>query len=132
MRTSSPLDAEQERIVSAALDCGFTVHRELGPGFREIIYERAYRLELDSRGLRFESEKPILVRYREWTIPGQKVDLIIERLVLIEIKTVPKLRPVHRAQLLSYLKTLDLRVGLLMNFRAPLLKQGLQRVINPK
>ena len=132
LKTSSPLDADQERIVSAAMDCGFAVHRELGPGFREVIYARAYRLELDSRGLKFESEKPILVRYKEWTIPGQKVDLVVERLVLVEIKAVPRLRPVHRAQVLSYLKTLDLRVGLLMNFRAPLLKQGFQRVINTK
>ena len=114
------------------MDCGFHVHRELGPGFREIIYARAYRLELDSRGMQYESEKPILVRYKEWTIPGQKVDLIVEGLVLIEIKTVPRLRPVHRAQVLSYLKTLDLKVGLLMNFRAPLLKQGFQRVINTR
>lgn len=132
LKTNSPLDAEQEQIVSAAMDCGFAVHRELGPGFGEIVYARAYRLELDSRGLKFESEKPILVRYKEWTIPGQKVDLIVEGLVLIEIKAVPRLRPVHRAQVLSYLKTLDLRVGLLMNFRAPLLKQGFQRVINAK
>ncbi len=125
LRISSPLTAEQESIVSSAIDCGFTVHRTLGPGFREKIYERAFCLELESRGLQFETEKPILVRYKDWEIPGQKVDLIVEGIVLIEIKTVPRLRPIHRAQVLSYLRTLELRVGILMNFNVPVLKDGL-------
>lgn len=83
---SSPLTAEQEKLVSAAMDCGFMVHRTRGPGFREKIYERAYCLELESRGLRFESEKQILVKYRDSQIPGQKVDLIVEGIVLVEIR----------------------------------------------
>jgi GxxExxY protein len=106
------------------------VHRALGPGFRERIYQRAYCLELDDRKLRFECEKRILVHYRNWEIPGQTVDLIVEGMVLVEIKSVPRLRPIHRLQVLSYLKTLTLRVGLLMNFNVPLLKDGLQRVVN--
>ena len=130
LRTHSPLTPEEEEIVSAAMDCGFAVHRALGPGFREIICERAYCLELDLRGLTFECEKPILVRYKQWNIPGQKVDLIVAGVVLVEIKAVPKLRPVHRAQVVSYLKTLDLKVGLLMNFKAAVLKDGFQRVVN--
>lgn len=91
---------------------------------------RAGCLELDLRGLTFECEKPILVRYKQWNIPGQKVDLIVAGVVLVEIKAVPKLRPVHRAQVVSYLKTLDLKVGLLMNFKAAVLKDGFQRVVN--
>jgi GxxExxY protein len=130
LRVSSPLSAEQEQKVSQAMDCGFAVHRALGPGFREKIYERAYCLELESRGLRFECEKPILVKYRDWLIPGQKVDLIVEGIVLVEIKAVPRLRPLHRLQVLSYLKTLGLRVGLLMNFNVAVLKDGLQRIVN--
>jgi GxxExxY protein len=130
LRVSSPLTADQEKIVAEVVDCGVTVHRVLGPGFREKIYSRAFRLDLDSRQLRFESEKPILVRYKDWTIPGQKVDLIVEDVVLVEIKVVPRLRPIHRVQVISYLKTTGLRVGLLMNFNAVVLKQGLQRVVN--
>jgi GxxExxY protein len=130
LRVSSPLSVEDERLVTRAMDCAFTVHRTLGPGFREKIYARAYRLELDANGLRFESEKPILVKYREWKIPGQTIDLLIEGVVLVEMKTVPRLRPIHHAQVLSYLKTLDLRVGLLMNFNVPVLKAGLQRVVH--
>jgi GxxExxY protein len=104
------------------------VHRELGPGFRELIYHRAFTLELGSRGLRFETQKPIVVRYKEWEIPGQKVDLIVASVVLIELKVVPRLKPVHRHQVQSYLRTTDLKIGLLMNFRTSLLKDGLRRV----
>lgn len=129
LRVSTPLTAEHERIVWRAMDCAFAVHRALGPGFRERIYKRAYCLELDSRGLRFESEKPILVKYRQWQIPGQRVDLIVEEIVLVELTTVPRLRPIHRAQLLSYLRTLGVRVGLLVNFNVPVLKDGIQRVV---
>jgi GxxExxY protein len=130
LRVSSPLTADQERIVSASMDGAFTVHRTLGPGFRERIYERAYCLELGSRGLRFETEKPILVKYKQWEIPGQKVDLVVEDVVLVEIKAVPRLLPVHRAQVISYLKTLGLRVGLLINFNVPVLKDGFKRIVN--
>ena len=130
LRVSSRLTAGQERIVEPVIDSGFAVHRALGPGFREKIYERAYRLELDDRGLKFECKKPIVVRYKDWDIPGQTVDLLVEGVVLVEVKAVPRLRPLHRAQVLSYLRTMRLRVGLLMNFNVPVLKDGLQRVVN--
>ena len=69
------------------------------------------------------------MRYKEWQIPGQTVDLLVESSVLVEVKVVPKLRPMHRLQVLSYLKTLDLRIGLLINFNVPVLKDGFKRVI---
>lgn len=125
----SPLTESQERLVTDVIDCGFTVHKELGPGFRERIYERAFCLELDLRGLRYECERQIDVRYKEWTIPGQRVDLVVADLVVVEIKAVPMLRPVHRKQVQSYLKTLHLRIGLLMNFNVELFKHGVRRVI---
>lgn len=80
-------------------------------------------------GLSFECEKRIEVGYRHWRIPGQTVDLLIERRVLVEIKTVPRFRPIHRSQVLSYLKTLDLRIGPLINFNCVVLKNGFKRVI---
>ena len=129
LRVDSPLTAEQEAIVSRVLDCGLTVHRELGPGFKEIIYERAFRLELHSRDMKFESETKLEVRYRSWKIPGQRIDLIVEGVVLVEIKAVPRLRHLHEKQVLSYLKTTGLRVGLLMNFNSTLLKNGLKRIV---
>ena len=129
LRLLSPLPSETEALVRAVMDCAFTVHRTLGPGFREIIYAQALYLELDAQKLKFEAEKKIMVRYKQWQIPGQKVDLLVESSVLVEVKVVPKLRPMHRLQLLSYLKTLDLRIGLLINFNVPVLKAGFKRVI---
>jgi GxxExxY protein len=123
------LPADIEAIVSSVIGCGITVHRELGPGFKESIYHKAFRLELNSRRIAFESEKRILVKYREWQIPGQQVDLIVAGVVLVELKAVPRLRPLHRHQVQSYLKATGLPVGLLLNFNASLLKEGLQRIV---
>ncbi len=123
------LPSAQEQLVSACIGAAISVHRELGPGFREKIYQRAYRLELESRGLKYEAEKSIEVRYRDWLIPGQRIDLLVAEVVLVEIKAVPQLRPLHEWQVLSYLKTTGLRVGLLMNFNTRLLKHGLKRIV---
>ena len=124
----SNLSPEQEAVVTAVIGCGIAVHRELGPGFKECIYHEAFRLELTSRGLTFESEKRILVKYREWLIPGQQIDLIVAGTVLVELKAVPRLRALHRYQVQSYLRTTALPIGRLLNFNAPLLKDGMQRV----
>jgi GxxExxY protein len=123
------LSTEQEAVVTAVIGCGIAVHRELGPGFKECIYHRAFRLELTSRGLSFESDKPILVKYRKWLIPGQQIDLIVAGTVLVELKAVPRLRPLHQYQVRSYLRTTGLPVGLLLNFNAALLKDGMQRIV---
>jgi GxxExxY protein len=128
LRVASRLTEPQEKVVSGVLDAAIAVHRELGPGFRELIYHRALLLELNAHGVAFETEKPIDVRYKEWLIPGQKADLVVEGIVLVEIKTVPKLRPIHRHQVTSYLKAAGLTVGLLLNFRSSLLKHGMQRI----
>ena len=122
------LSPEEEAIVSEVINCGIAVHRELGPGFKESIYHRAFRLELDSREIAYESDKAILVKYREWCIPGQRIDLIVRGTVLVELKVVPRLRSLHRYQVQSYLRTMNLNIGLLMNFNAALLKDGLWRV----
>ena len=126
------LSRDHEEIVSLTIGCAITVHRELGPGFKESIYHRAFRLELDSHHISFESEKAILVRYKQWSIPGQKIDLIVGGIVLVELKAVPRLRPFHKYQVQSYLRTTGLPIGLLMNFNAPLLKDGLERVLPPR
>jgi GxxExxY protein len=124
----SDLSTEQEALVTAVIGCGIAVHRELGPGFKECIYHEAFRLELNSRGLPFESDKRILVKYREWFIPGQQIDLIVAGTVLVELKAVPRLRALHRYQVQSYLRTTALPIGLLLNFNAALRKDGMQRV----
>ena len=129
LRVPSPLTPAEERVFTLAMDCAFAVHRELGPGFREKIYQSAYCLEMNTRGIKFEREKKIDVVYKQWAIPGQQVDLVVEGLVLVELKSVPKLLMVHERQVRSYLKTMRLRPGLLVNFNVALLRNGLRRVV---
>jgi len=130
LRVVSPLSDREEQVFSRAMDCAFAVHRELGPGYREKIYSAAYCLELDLMGIKFEREKKIDVRYKLWVIPGQRIDLVLEGLVLVEIKAVPKLLKLHERQVRSDLKTMGLRVGLLVNFNTVLVKNGMRRIIS--
>jgi len=118
-----------ERAMHEAIGCAIAVHRELGPGFLESIYRKAMYLELEARGLTFERERPVRVVYRGVEIPGQRVDLIIEGLIVVELKSVAQLAGVHRAQLISYLRTTGLRGGLLINFDVRVLKDGIQRIV---
>src|SRR4029078_3227823 len=108
--------AEAERAMHQTIGCAITVHRELGPGFLESIYQKAMYLELDARHIGYERERPIRVSYRGVDIPGQRVDLIVEGLIVVELKAIAQLADVHRAQLISYLRTTGLRGGLLINF----------------
>jgi GxxExxY protein len=119
------LNRVSERIIGAAI----AVHRELGPGFLESIYEQAMRLELEARGLRFECEKAIAVLYRGTPIPGQRIDLLVGGCVIVEVKAVSAIEPIHVAQVVSYLKTTGLRLGLLINFHERLLKDGIRRIV---
>ena len=111
------------------IGCAIAVHRALGPGFLEKIYRRAMYIELEARHLAYQAEQPVKVVYRDIEIPGQRVDLIVEGLVVVELKSVVHLNQIHTAQILSYMKTAGLRAGLLMNFRAPTLRQGLRRFV---
>jgi GxxExxY protein len=129
LRLSSPLTPETERAMSETIECAFRVHRELGPGFLESIYKKAMYFELGRAGLSYQSEQPVSVTYREIQIPGQRVDLIVEGLIVVELKAVVRFDDVHRAQLISYLRTTGLRAGLLINFRVPLLHRGLKRIV---
>jgi GxxExxY protein len=128
-RTLSPLSPREEHVITRVIDCAMVVHRELGPGFLESIYQKAMVIELEEQGIAWEAERSIRVRYRAVDIPGQRVDLIVEGLIVIELKTVVRFDSIHVAQVLSYLKTLHLRGGLLINFRSRLLKDGLKRVV---
>jgi GxxExxY protein len=99
------------------------------PGFLESIYKRAMCIELENRHLAFECERTIAVTYRGIPIHGQRVDLVIGGLIVVELKAVARFEEIHRAQVISYLRTLRLRGGLLINFRVRVLKEGLQRVV---
>jgi len=125
----STIPEEVEEIGRRVIGCAITVHRVLGPGFREPIYHRALCLELDEQGLTFESEKRILVPYKRWEIDGHRLDLIIGGCVIGELKAVPRLGNVHRMQVLSYLKATRLRLGYVLNFNAEVMKHGIKRVV---
>ena len=129
MRLPSPLPPEAERVMTETIGCAIAVHRALGPGFLERIYRQAMHIELEARHLAYVTEQPVKVVYRAIEIPGQRVDLIVEGMVVVELKSVMHLDRIHEAQLISYLKTTGLRAGLLMNFRAPTLRQGLRRIV---
>jgi GxxExxY protein len=115
--------------MSETIGCAIRVHRALGPGFLESIYRKAVHIELNAAGLSYESERPVHVKYREVEIKGQRVDLIVESAIVVELKSVVRLDEVHRAQLISYLRTTGLRGGLLINFRVPVLQRGLRRIV---
>jgi GxxExxY protein len=128
-RPDSPLSPEGERVMRQTIGCAIAVHRALGPGFLESIYRKAMCIELQNRALPYEQERPIHVRYRGVEIPGQRVDLIVHSLIVVELKSVTRLDGVHRAQVISYLRTTGLKGGLLINFRVRLLKDGIQRIV---
>jgi GxxExxY protein len=115
--------------MTRVIDRAIAVHRALGPGFLESIYKKAMCIALRKAGIQFEREKPIEVIYDGEAIRGQRVDLIVEGVIVVELKAVSRLEEVHEAQLISYLKTTGLRGGLLVNFRVPLLHRGIKRIV---
>jgi GxxExxY protein len=129
MRNASPLSPRAERAMAETIGCAIRVHKALGPGFLESIYKKAMYVELEEAGLSYESERPVTVHYRNSDLAGQRVDLIVENQIVVELKSVVQLDDVHRSQLISYLRTTGLRGGLLINFRVALLKHGLRRVV---
>ena len=124
-----PVPEETDLLARRVIGCAITVHRALGPGFLETIYRRAMCIELEAQGLPFECEKQIVVRYRGLQIRGQRIDLVAGGQVVVELKAVASIDAAHVAQVLSYLKTTGLRLGLLVNFHERLLKDGIRRVV---
>jgi GxxExxY protein len=124
-----PIPAEDEELAHAIIGAAIEVHRLLGPGFLESIYERALCHELTLRGIAFERLKKLIARYKDLDIPGQRLDLLVCGRVITDLKTVETIARIHQAQLLSYLKTTGLRLGLLINFKVLILKDGIKRVV---
>jgi GxxExxY protein len=116
------------RVIGAAI----TAHEILGPGFPESVYAKALALELENQGMRCDAEHRIVITYRDVAVGEGRLDLRVEGLVVVELKVVESLLPIHTAQVISYLKMTGLPLGLLLNFNVPILKQGLRRVTHPK
>ena len=120
------------QISQKILQCSIEVHRALGPGLLESAYQECLTYELTKTGLFVEREKPIPIVYKEIKLDhGYRLDLLVERKVVVELKTVEQLTNVHLAQILTYLKLGHFHLGLLINFHVTLLKDGVRRVVNP-
>ena len=114
-------------IIGAAIE----VHRILGPGLLESAYEQCLCHELTLKDISFERQKPLPVTYKGISLDcGYRLDILVEKLVIVELKTVEHIGPIHEAQLLTYLKLSELWLGLLVNFNVPVLKDGIRRIVN--
>lgn len=122
---------EDKEITGIIVDAAIHVHKTLGPGLFESVYHRILPYELEQRGLRVQTKKKLPLRYGGLLIPEAfEVDMIVEDRVIVELKSVEQLAPIHSKQLLTYLRLMSLRVGLLINYNVPLLKDGIVRLVN--
>jgi GxxExxY protein len=127
MLENDRLDQILRRIIGAAIE----VHRHLGPGLLESAYQSCLVYELKQLDLKVEEQKPLPVVYKQVKLDcGYRLDMVVEDEVIVEVKAIEKLLPLHEAQLLSYLRLAKKRVGLLMNFHVPVLKNGLKSIVN--
>ena len=119
-----------EEVTHGIIGCAMQVHRTLGNGFQEVIYQRAMELEMAAKGIAFEREKEVPIQYRGEQIGVRRVDFLVEGNVMVELKAVVRLEEVHLAQVLNYLEAYQMHVGMLINFGARSLK--FKRVHNHK
>lgn len=125
------LPPELNEITGKIVKAAFRVHKSLGPGMFERVYELCLAYELDLIGLKVERQVPVSIFYGDLDIPaGFFIDMLVEDKVIIELKAVEKILSVHKAQLLTYLKLYNRRLGLLINFNVPLIRDGIERFIN--
>ena len=120
----------EKQLTDAIIGAAIEVHTHLGPGLLESAYEECLCEELRSRGIHFQSQRPLPLEYKGKKLDcGYRLDLVVEDRVIVEIKSVDGLAPIHEAQLLTYLRLSGKRVGLLINFNVPLLKDGIKRMV---
>jgi len=123
--------ADIEQLATRTIDCGFGIHKELGPGLLESVYEAVLAASLERDGLRVERQKPITIEFDGLIIAdGFRADLIVEDRLIVEVKSVERTAPVHAKQLLTYLRLTQQPLGLLMNFGCETFREGLKRIVN--
>ncbi len=124
------LPEETERIASLIIDAAFQVHKTLGPGLLEKVYEVCLCHEMKKRNLKFKRQVNIPIKYDNLTFEeGYRIDILVEEQIIVELKACDKFNPVWDAQILSYLRITGKRLGLVINFNVPLIKQGIKRII---
>ncbi len=122
-------DLRVDELARAVIGAAIEVHRHLGPGFLEGVYEEALCVELEVRRILFERQKEICLLYKDREIGKHRLDLLVGKLLIVELKTVDALAEIHEAQVISYLKASRLPLGLLINFNVPILKSGIRRIV---
>jgi len=132
LQVDNQLDEKTEILIRNIIGAAIDVHRELGPGYLEKVYEQAMAFELRHRGLVYVTQLPVAIHYKGEKIHGQVLDMVVEVKVILELKTVETLLLMHEAQILSYLKSTGLTAGLLINFKERLIKNGIKRFVQTK
>lgn len=122
-------DQELDRLAHKVIGAAIEVHRQLGPGFQERVYENALCIEFELRGIPFGSQSGVEISYKGRAVGTGKLDLIVGGRLIVELKTVERLAPIHSAQIISYLRMTNRILGLLINFNVPVLKEGIKRVV---
>ena len=123
------MDSKRDPLTERIIGCAIAVHRELGPGLLEAIYEEALAIELEDQGLAFRRQVAVSAVYKGRRLGEYRLDLLVEDAVIVEVKSVERLLPLFEAQLLTYLRVTGKRIGLLMNFNTALLKNGVKRIV---
>jgi GxxExxY protein len=130
MTSPLALPSDLEDLATALVDSAFKVHQTLGPGLLESVYESCVSIELTRRGIGYEKQAPMPLVYEGINVNGGfRLDLLVENSVVMEIKAVEKLLPIHQSQVLTYLKLANLRLGLLINFNVLMFKEGVKRIV---
>jgi GxxExxY protein len=125
-----PISPRAEAVAAAIVDAAIKVHRALGPGLLESVYEACLCYELSKRGIPFRRQVNMPIRYEEVLVEtGFRVDVLVDECVIAELKSAEAIIPIHEAQLLTHLKLAGIRLGLLLNFNVPLMKQGIKRMV---
>lgn len=122
---------DENSIAKEVVDAAIAIHRELGPGLLESVYELVLLEELRDRGLDAKRQVPIAIRYRgRWFAEGFRADIIVEGRVILELKSVETVNRGHKKQLLTYMRLAETKLGFLLNFGEPTMKQGISRIVN--
>lgn len=122
---------KEDELSNSIIGAAIEVHKIIGPGVLESAYEECLCYELGRKGMAFERQKSLPLFYKNINLDcGYRVDILVEKLVIIELKAIEKIEPIHEAQILTYLKLANLWLGLIINFNVPVLKDGIRRIVN--
>ncbi len=121
---------EFDELSNQVIGCALEVHRNLGPGLLESTYEQCLAYEMKAAGMAFKLQYPLPVQYKNIKLDcGYRIDALVDTSIIIELKSVDKILPIHKAQLLTYMKLADISIGLLINFNVKYLKDGIKRMV---